>query len=453
MHDTVTIVGGGLAGSEAALQLAERGLRVDLYEMRPVRSTEAHRGERLAELVCSNTFKSERYDTPSGALKLELDLLGSRLLPLARRARVPGGHALALDREVFGDLVTRAIEEHPNVRLVREVVERPPLDRPALIATGPLTALPLQEWIHAEMGDEALYFYDAIAPSVLLESVDQSIAFRASRYGKGDDDYLNCPLDRDEYEAFVDALLAAERVPMKDFEKAAYFQGCMPIEAIAERGRESLRFGPMRPVGLRDPRTGKRPYAVVQLRQETRDGTLFGLVGFQTQLRHGGQKDVFRKIPGLQDAEFVRLGSLHRNTFLDSPRHLASDLSWRKHPSIWFAGQMTGCEGYVESLAVGLVAARAIEDRLRGRTFEPPPGTSILGALLAYLRDTTVKRLTPMNVNFGLLPALENAPRDKRTRKQAHTRRAAAAMQAWIEGRGETPAVDAETELSAMAEA
>ena len=435
----ITVVGGGLAGTEAALQLAGRGFEVDLYEMRPRHTTEAHRTENLAELVCSNTFKSERLDTPSGTLKAELDLLGAELLPLARRARVPGGHALALDREVFGALVTEAIEGHPRIRLIREEATRPPADGPTLIATGPLTSPALQEWIHGEMGDEALYFYDAIAPSVMLDSVDESIAFRASRYEKGDADYLNCPLDRDEYETFVDALLAAERVPMKDFEKAAYFQGCMPIEAIAEKGRESLRFGPMRPVGLSDPRTGRRPWAVVQLRQETKDGTLFGLVGFQTQLRYGEQKDVFRRIPGLQDAEFARLGSLHRNTFLDSPRHLDADLSWKKHPRIWFAGQMTGCEGYVESLAVGLIAARALEDRLRGRNFTPPPATSILGALLAYLRDTTVKRLTPMNVNFGLLPPFEQRIRDKRKRKQAHAERAIAAMEAWIRDRGETP--------------
>ena len=434
----VKIVGGGLAGTEAALQLADRGFGVDLYEMRPVRSTEAHRSDRLAELVCSNTFKSVRPDTPSGALKLELERLGSRLLPLAHRARVPGGHALALDREVFSGLVSEAVATHPGIVVHREEVRELDLRTPTLVATGPLTAPDLQEFLHREMGDEALYFYDAIAPSVMLDSVDQDIAFRAARYEKGDADYLNCPMDKAEYEAFVDALLAAERVPMKDFEKAAYFQGCMPIEAIAERGRESLRFGPMRPVGLRDPRTGRRPWAVVQLRQETRDGTLFGLVGFQTQLRYGEQKEVFRRIPGLENAEFARLGSLHRNTFLDAPRHLAEDLSWRAHPRVWFAGQMTGCEGYVESLAVGLVAARAIEDRARGRVFTPPPATSILGALLAYLRDTTVKRFSPMNVNFGLLPPLDDAPRDKRARKEAYTARAVAAMEAWIEGRDET---------------
>jgi len=442
----ITVVGGGLAGTEAALQLADRGFDVDLHEMRPERTTEAHRSEGLAELVCSNTFKSERTDTPSGTLKAELDLMGSRLLPLARQARVPGGHALALDREVFSDLVTGTIEAHPRIHLIRAECTAPPVEGPTLIATGPLTSPALQDWIHTEMGDEALYFYDAIAPSVMLESVDQSIAFRASRYEKGDADYLNCPLDKQEYETFVDALLAAERVPLKDFEKAAYFQGCMPIETIAERGRESLRFGPMRPVGLRDPRTDRRPWAVVQLRQETRDGTLFGLVGFQTQLRYGGQKDVFRLIPGLQEAEFARLGSLHRNTFIDSPRHLAADLSWQKHPNVWFAGQMTGCEGYVESLAVGLMAARAIEDRLGGRTFAPPPTTSILGALLGYLRDTTVKRLTPMNVNFGLLPALDAPPRDKRVRKQAYAERAMATMEAWIRSRGETPETAAAAE-------
>lgn len=435
--DPITVVGGGLAGTEAALQLADRGFTVRLFEMRPVRSTEAHHTDRLGELVCSNTFKSERTDTPSGALKCELDALGSRLLPLARQARVPGGHALALDREVFSELVQAAVEQHPRIELVREEVSRVDVERPTLIATGPLTSPALQEFLHTEMGDEGLYFYDAIAPSVLLDSVDQDIAFRAARYEKGEADYLNCPLDKAEYERFIDALLASERVPMKDFEKAAYFDGCMPIEAIAERGRESLRFGPMRPVGLVDPRSGRRPWAVVQLRQETRDGTLFGLVGFQTQMRYGAQTEVLRLIPGLEQAEFVRLGSLHRNTFLDAPRHLAPDLSWRKHPHVWFAGQMTGCEGYVESLAVGLVAARAIEDRARGRAFTPPPPESILGALLGYLRDTTSKRFSPMNVNFGLLPPLASPPRDKATRKEAYTARARSAMEQWIIGRGE----------------
>ena len=436
--DRITVVGGGLAGTEAALQLAARDFDVVLYEMRPQRETPAHRSDGLAELVCSNTFKSERTDTPSGTLKAELDQLGSKLLPLARQARVPGGHALALDREVFSGLVTAAIEANPRIELRREECTRPSLEGPVLLATGPLTSPALQDWIHAEMGDEGLYFYDAIAPSVLLDSVDQDVAFRASRYEKGDADYINCPLDKAEYEAFVDALLAAERVPMKDFEKAAYFPGCMPIEAIAERGRESLRFGPMRPVGLRDPRTGRRPWGVVQLRQETRDGTLFGLVGFQTQLRYGAQAEVFRRIPGLANAEFARLGSLHRNTFVDAPRHLAPDLSWRKHANLWFAGQMTGCEGYVESLAVGLMAARAIEDRRAGRTFEPPPSTSILGALLGYLRDTTTSRFSPMNVNFGLLPPLDAPPRDKRRRKQAYAVRAIEAMAGWIRERGES---------------
>jgi methylenetetrahydrofolate--tRNA-(uracil-5-)-methyltransferase len=431
-EQTVTVVGGGLAGCEAALQLALRGIDVRLYEMRPTRSGEAHRSDRLAELVCSNTFKSERTDTPSGAYKAELDALGSQLLPLARQARVPGGHALALDREVFGDLVTDAVTAHPHIEVIREEVTEVPLDGPAILATGPLTAPALLDAIHREMGDDALYFYDAIAPSVLLDSVDQSIAFRASRYEKGDADYLNCPMNKEEYDAFIDALLSADRVAMKDFEKAAYFPGCMPIEAIADRGRESLRFGPMRPVGLTDPRTGHRPWAVVQLRQETRDGTLFGLVGFQTQLKYPAQQEVFRRIPGLAEAEFARLGSLHRNTFLDSPRHLAPDLSWQKHPEVWFAGQMTGCEGYVESLGSGLFAALGLVARHGGHRFVPPPRDTMSGSLLAYLRDESVTRLTPMNVNFGLLPPLADRPRDKRLRKEAYAARALASMREWI---------------------
>ncbi len=429
----VHVIGGGLAGSEAALQLADRGWRVCLHEMRPERSTEAHRSDRLAELVCSNTFKSEREDTASGAFKRELDALGSRLLPLARAARVPGGHALALDREVFAAKVTAEVETHPGIELRREECAEPPADAPCIVATGPLTSAPLQQWLAARTGAEGLFFYDAIAPSVLRDSIDDTKVFRASRYDKGEADYLNCPLTREEYESFVDALLAAPRVPMKDFERAAFFSGCLPIEVIAERGRESLRFGPMRPVGLDDPRTGRRPWAVVQLRQETRDGGLFGLVGFQTQLRYGAQEEVFRRIPGLESAQFARLGSLHRNTFIDAPRHLAEDLSLRRVPEVWLAGQITGVEGYVESLGTGLLAALSWVARRRGESFEPPPPTTLSGSLLQYLRDTTSKRFSPMNVNFGLLPPLAERVRDKRERKLAHTRRALAHLRAWMD--------------------
>jgi methylenetetrahydrofolate--tRNA-(uracil-5-)-methyltransferase len=298
----------------------------------------------------------------------------------------------------------------------REEVLAPEEPGPWILATGPLTSPALQEWLQTTTGADGLFFYDAIAPSVMLDSVDQSIAFRQSRYDKGTADYLNCPLDRSEYESFIDALLAADRVEMKDFEEAAYFQGCMPIEAIAERGRESLRFGPMRPVGLQDPRTGHRPWAAVQLRQETRDGTLFGLVGFQT---------------GLQNAEFARLGSLHRNTYVDAPRHLSPDLSLRERPDVWLAGQITGCEGYVESLATGLVAAIAIDARLSGRSFSPPPADTMLGSLLGYLRDTTNERPSPMNVNFGLLPALSTRVRDKRLRKEAYAARSLDSIRSW----------------------
>ena len=429
----VHVVGAGLAGCEAALQLAERGRRVRLFEMRPVCSTPAHRSAQLAELVCSNSFKSEAEDAPHGVFKRELDLLGSRLLPLARQARVPGGSALALDREVFAALVTEAIDAHPLIELVREEIRELPAHRPCLIATGPLTSPALEASIVARLGSENLYFYDAIAPSLLIDSVDTTVAFRASRYDKGEADYWNCPLTREEYEAFLDALLAGERVPVKDFERAAYFPGCMPIEAIAERGRESLRFGPMRPVGLHDPRTGRRPYAVVQLRQETRDGTLFGLVGFQTQLKYGEQQRVLRLIPGLAEAEFVRLGSLHRNTFLDSPRQLLADQSLRGEAGLYFAGQMIGCEGYVESMATGLLAARSIDAALAGRSYEPPPAESMLGALMVYLRDTTHDRLTPMNVNFGLLPSLDGPRLRKSERKLAYGERALAAIELWAE--------------------
>ncbi|RKZ17903.1 methylenetetrahydrofolate--tRNA-(uracil(54)-C(5))-methyltransferase (FADH(2)-oxidizing) TrmFO [bacterium] len=427
----VRVVGGGLAGTEAALQLADRGHQVTLYEMRGVRPTEAHRTDSLAELVCSNTFKSERTDTSSGAFKQELDLLGSRLLPLARKARVPGGHALALDRELFGELVTEEVSQHPRIEVLREEVTALDEGDPAIIATGPLTSPDLQQWLQGITGNDALYFYDAIAPSLLLDSVDQEVVFRQSRYDKGGADYLNCPMDKAEYEAFIDALLEADRTELREFEKTAWFSGCMPIEAIAERGRESLRFGPMRPVGLTDPRTGRRPWAAVQLRQETRDGSLFGLVGFQTRLRYGDQTRVFRMIPGLEQAEFVRLGSLHRNTYVDAPRTLNADLSLRARDDLWLAGQITGCEGYVESLATGLVAALAVDARLAGRAFAPPAGDSMLGSLLAYLRDTTTGRPSPMNVNFGLLPPLDPPVRDKRLRKEAHAARALESIRAW----------------------
>jgi methylenetetrahydrofolate--tRNA-(uracil-5-)-methyltransferase len=431
--EAVHIVGGGLAGSEAALQLADRGRCVILHEMRGPGRTEAHQTDQLAELVCSNTFKSERTDTASGAFKRELDHLGSRLLPLARQARVPGGHALALDREVFSALVTDSVEQHPRIELRREEISSLDGPGPWIMATGPLTSPALQSWLQGVTGADSLFFYDAIAPSVLVDSVDQDITFRQSRYDKGTADYLNCPFNKQEYEDFIDALINAPRVEMKDFEKAAYFRGCMPVEVIADGGRESLRFGPMRPVGLRDPRTGHRPWATVQLRQETRDGTLFGLVGFQTQLRHGAQLEVFRQIPGLADAEFVRLGSLHRNTYINAPAKLRPDLSLRACPDVWLAGQITGCEGYVESLASGMVAAIAVDCRLRGLEFDPPPGDTMLGALLGYLRDTTLSRPSPMNVNFGLLPPLERPVKDKRLRKEAYAERSQTSIRAWTD--------------------
>lgn len=431
----VVVAGGGLAGSEAALQLADRGFEVSLHEMRPTRNTPAHRGGQLGELVCSNTFKSERLDTSSGVLKAELDTMGCRLLPLARQARVPGGHALAIDREAFSTLVTATVEEHPHIRVHREEVLSLDCEEDLVVATGPLTSPSLTRALEQVLEADGLFFYDAIAPSVLLESVDQEIAFRASRYEKGDADYLNCPLDKEQYETFVDALLAGEQVEVPDFDRAAYFDGCMPIEVIASRGRESLRFGPMRPVGLADPRSGRRPWAVVQLRQETRDGSLYGLVGFQTQLRHGAQARIFRLIPGLAQAEFPRLGSLHRNLFVDSPRHLSADLSLKARPRIWLAGQITGCEGYMESVASGLVAALAVDARAREVAFEPPPRESMLGALLAYLRDDTNRRPQPMNVNFGLLPPLEESVRDKRRRRECQSQRAVRALAAWWEAR------------------
>jgi methylenetetrahydrofolate--tRNA-(uracil-5-)-methyltransferase len=432
-REPVTLVGGGLAGSEAAFQLAERGHPVRLIEMRPTRSTEAHKSADLAEIVCSNSFKSERSDTAAGVLKLELDALGCRLLGFARQARVPAGAALAMDRERFSAAVTSALLENPLVEVIREEASRVPRERPCILATGPLTSRALQTDLQELVGEESLYFYDAIAPSLLLESVDQNIVFKAARYEKGDADYLNCPLDKEQYERFVDELLRGERVQPKDFEKAAYFAGCMPIEAIADSGRESLRFGTMRPVGLLDPRTGRRPWAVVQLRQETLDGTLFGLVGFQTQLKYPEQRRIFSMIPGLEHAEFARLGSLHRNTFLNSPKHLDATLQLRGHEGLHLAGQMTGCEGYVESVATGLIAALAVHAAELGLSFSPPPRETMLGGLLAYLRHDSGRRLSPMNVNFGLLPPLDAPPQGKQERKQALGERALRSMRKWRE--------------------
>ena len=433
----VHVIGGGLAGAEAAWQIADSGLPVVIHEMRPGDRTPAHRTDRLAELVCSNSFRSDDAEHNAvGLLHEEMRRLASLVMAAGDAARVPAGSALAVDRDLFAEEVTTRIARHPLIRIERDRVDSlPPEDwGQVIIATGPLTAPTLGEAIRALTGEESLAFFDAIAPIVYKDSIDFSIAWFQSRYDKGEGaDYINCPLDRAQYEAFIDALLAGEKTMFKDWERdTPYFEGCMPIEVMAERGRETLRFGPMKPVGLTDPRTGRRPYAVVQLRQDNRLGTLYNMVGFQTKLRHGEQTRIFRMIPGLADARFARLGGLHRNTFLNSPRLLDASLRLRCRPHIRFAGQITGVEGYVESAAIGLLAGRFAAAEARGETLAPPPPTTAIGALLHHITGGAMSdSFQPMNINFGLLPPLAERAR-KAARKSAHVARARAAMSLWL---------------------
>lgn len=403
----VTIIGGGLAGSEAAWQLAERGIPVRLYEMRPQRMTPAHRTDRLGELVCSNSLKSDEPGTAPYLLKEELRRAGSLLIGVAATCRVPGGTALTVDRELFAEQVTRAITAHPLITLVREEVERIPAEGFVIIATGPLTSEALSEEIRRLTGQEHLYFYDAISPIVDAETINYDVVFRASRYGKGGDDYLNCPLTREEYERFYEALMRAEKADLHDFDRACYFEGCLPIEELARRGPQTLLYGPMKPVGLKDPRTGRQPYAVVQLRQENLLADSYNMVGFQTQLKWGEQKRVFRLIPGLERAEFVRYGMVHRNTYINSPACLTETLQLRADPRIFFAGQICGVEGYVECIATGLMAALFVSDLWAGREPSPPPRTTAFGSLLHYVAHSDPKNFQPGNITFALLPPLE----------------------------------------------
>jgi methylenetetrahydrofolate--tRNA-(uracil-5-)-methyltransferase len=443
MVAAVHVIGGGLAGSEAAWQLARRGVPVVLHEMRPVHGTDAHKGDRLAELVCSNSFRSDDpLGNAVGLLHEEMRRLGSLIMAMGDRHKLPAGGALAVDREAFATAVTEALEALPLVRIVREeVTGLPPPDwGPSIIATGPLTSTALAEAIGTVGGEEQLAFFDAIAPIVHKETIDLEIAWFQSRYDKagpggGGADYINCPMDRERYDAFIDALLAAEKTEFKDWEQSTpYFEGCLPIEVMAARGRETLRFGPMKPVGLTDPRTGRRPHAVVQLRQDNALGSLYNMVGFQTKLRHGEQVRVLRLIPGLEQAQFARLGGLHRNTFINSPRLLDATLRFKAAPHIRFAGQITGCEGYVESAAVGLMAGRFAAAEAYGEPVLPPPPETAHGALLAHITggaDATT--FQPMNVNFGLFPPPPQGT-PKSERKPAMARRALAALAPWASG-------------------
>jgi methylenetetrahydrofolate--tRNA-(uracil-5-)-methyltransferase len=433
----VTIVGGGLAGSEAAWQLARAGVAVTLREMKPARRSPAHVQDGLAELVCSNSLRSDNPANAVGLLHEELRRLGSLVLAAADETRVPAGDALAVDRERFSAFVTRRLEGSPLVTLVHEeVASLPPPPALVLVATGPLTADALAAEIAALAGGR-LHFYDAIAPIVAADSIDMEIAYARSRWGKGGgDDYLNLPLDEGRYRAFVEALVAGEKVKPHAFEQPRYFEGCLPIEVMAERGPEVLAHGPMKPVGLEDPRTGRRPYAVVQLRREDQAATAYNLVGFQTRLTWTEQRRIFRTfVPGLANAEFLRLGQIHRNTFVEAPRVLAPDLSVRGRPHLFLAGQITGVEGYVESAACGLVAARAILDRLAGRPFRPPPPSTALGALHRHLTGEAHPPgydYQPTNVVFALFPPLEGRHRGKAARKEAYAERARKEIASWL---------------------
>jgi methylenetetrahydrofolate--tRNA-(uracil-5-)-methyltransferase len=428
---TATVVGGGLAGCEAAWALAERGIRVTLHEMRPAQTTPAHRTGRLAEIVCSNTFKSLDHTNAHGLLKAELRRLGSLLLEVADEARIPGGTALTVDREVFSREVTARVEAHPNIRVRRGEIRA--LPSPGIVATGPLTSDALADAIQSRLGTDRLAFYDAIAPIVSDESLDHDSLFRASRYGKGGgDDFLNAPLTSEHYERFVDALLAADQHVAHAFDDVPYFEGCLPVEEMARRGRDTLRFGPLKPVGLPDPRTGREAYAVVQLRREDRIGQMWNLVGFQTRLRIPEQKRVFRSLPGLEAAEFYRFGSIHRNTYLNAPAALTVHLALRDDPLTLFAGQLVGVEGYTESLGTGILAGINLGRLLRGDQPVLPPRETMLGALLHYVHHADPRRFQPMNANFGLLPPLEQPVRDKRRKRAALAERALAAMQGFV---------------------
>ncbi|MEO5773276.1 MAG: methylenetetrahydrofolate--tRNA-(uracil(54)-C(5))-methyltransferase (FADH(2)-oxidizing) TrmFO [Sphingomicrobium sp.] len=433
----IHIIGGGLAGSEAAWQLAEAGLKVRLSEMRGGGdTTPAHDSDRLAEMVCSNSFRSDDAENNAvGLLHQEMRTLGSLILRCADKHRVPAGSALAVDRQAFADEVTAAVTSHLNITIVRERIDALP-DHPTIIATGPLTGSALAQSIAAETGADALAFFDAIAPIVHRDSVDMSVCWMAARWDKGGKDYINCPMDKEQYHAFVAALNAGQKTEFKEWEKdTPYFEGCMPIEVMAERGPETLRYGPMKGVGLDDPRTGRWPYAVVQLRQDNALGTLFNMVGFQTKLKHAEQVRIFRTIPGLENAEFARLGGIHRNSFINSPRLLDGELRLKSKPNIRFAGQITGCEGYVESASVGMMAALFAAAENKGQSVPPPPQVAALGALLHHITGgADADSFQPMNINFGLMPPLEGPKSKKADRKKLYTARAREALSEWVKG-------------------
>ncbi len=428
--ERIIVIGGGLAGSEASYRIAQEGIKVILYEMRPKVKTPAHKTDMLAELVCSNTFGSIETTTGAGLLKAEMKLLDSLVLKVAEESKVPAGNALGVDRNIFAKKITEIIESHPNIEVVREEVKEIPKNEIVIVASGPLTSDALSENIKKLVGYDHLYFFDAISPIVEADSVDYSKGFWGSRYGKGGDDYFNCVLTEEEYKKFYEELLKAEKVEPKDFEKAVHFEGCLPIEEMAKRGYQTLLFGPMKPVGLKDP-SGKQPFAVVQLRKEDKEGKLLSLVGFQTKMTYKEQKRVLRLIPCLRNAVFVRLGSIHRNTFIQSNRVLTPFLNMRKYENIFFAGQITGVEGYTASAATGILAGINAVRLLKGKELVVPPEETMLGSLVRYITQKQGE-LQPMNPVFGLLPPLPNKIKDKEMRKKLMAERAIRAMERWV---------------------
>ncbi|UBH23271.1 FADH(2)-oxidizing methylenetetrahydrofolate--tRNA-(uracil(54)-C(5))-methyltransferase TrmFO [Macrococcus armenti] len=415
---TVNIIGAGLAGSEAAYQLAKRGIKVKLYEMRPVKQTPAHHTDKFAELVCSNSLRGNALTNAVGVLKEEMRRLDSLIIKAADNASVPAGGALAVDRHEFSGYVTDTLRQHENIEVINEEITTIP-DGPTIIATGPLTTESLSKQIQALTGQEHLYFYDAAAPIIEKDSIDMNKLYLKSRYDKGEAAYLNCPMTEEEFNTFYDALLEAEVVPLKEFEKEIYFEGCMPFEEMAKRGRKTLLFGPMKPVGLEDPKTGKRPYAVVQLRQDDAAGTLYNIVGFQTHLKWGAQKEILKLIPGLENVEVVRYGVMHRNTFINSPTNLQQTYQFKGNDNLFLAGQMTGVEGYVESAASGLVAGINMAKLIEGKPVITFPENTVIGAMAYYITHTSSKNFQPMNANFGLLPSLDKRIKDKKERYEA----------------------------------
>ncbi|MBX7054493.1 MAG: methylenetetrahydrofolate--tRNA-(uracil(54)-C(5))-methyltransferase (FADH(2)-oxidizing) TrmFO [Pyrinomonadaceae bacterium] len=432
MTEVINIIGGGLAGVEAAWQAAERGVRVRLFEMRPVQQTPAHRTDKLAEIVCSNSLKTDEPGSAPYLLKEELRRGGSMVLEVAEATRVPAGAALSVDRIKFAEMITERVEAHPNIEIVREEVTAIPTDGVTIIATGPLTSDALTREIMKLTGDDQLYFYDAIAPIIAADSIDMTIAFKAARYDKGGADYINCPMNKEQYDAFIDALLNANSVPLKRFEETHWFESCLPIEEIARRGPETLRFGPMKPKGLRDPKTGEEPWACVQLRQENMMADAYGMVGFQNHLRYGEQERVLKLIPGLESAEFMQFGQIHRNTFINSPAILNETLATRENSRLFFAGQITGVEGYVESVATGWLAGINAVNMLQNRSMITAPKTSAIGSLCRYVSNVETTNFQPVNITFGLLEPLPPELRKKyRRKRERHIFQVERALEDW----------------------